>query len=76
MKGIPKVEGISFGNVDDSPFAPLHRRLGIETYTHMQAVLFHPFDGHKAPPRWLLRHPVFSHWYRVPVTLAKVMHER
>jgi hypothetical protein len=48
-------------------FAPLHVELGIETYVHQQAVLGEPGGlwGNK-------RNQSFSHWYRYPVTLAKV----
>ena len=67
MKGIPNiVNGIKFGNVDEHWGAPLHRRLGIETYVHNQAVLCNPYEfrgGHRQ---------MNAHWYRYPVTLAKV----
>lgn len=49
---------------------PLHVELGIETYVHQQAVLGEPGGlwGNK-------RSQSFSHWYRYPVTLPKVLHE-
>lgn len=43
---------------------PLHRQMGIETYTHMQAIL--------SDPNGLRGKRNFPHWYRMPVTLAKV----
>lgn len=68
MRGVPNLAaGVSFGNVDESWRAPLHRKLGIETYVHMQAILGDPngVRGNK-------RNQTFAHWYRYPVTLAKV----
>jgi hypothetical protein len=49
---------------------PFHRQLGIETYTHMQAVLWDPAGrlGNK-------RRMTDLHTYRMPITLAKVFHE-
>lgn len=46
---------------------PEHVKLGIDTYTHLQAILFdsNGIWGNK-------RDRSFQHWYRVPVTLAKV----
>lgn len=46
---------------------PLHKELGIETYVHMQAVLHTPVGG------WPKREQVNAHWYRMPITLAKVI---
>lgn len=67
MKGIPRiVQGIRFGSVDDGPFAPLHRRIGIETKVHQQAILCHPYE------RWSGRTNMNAHWYRMPITLPKV----
>jgi hypothetical protein len=37
MSGIPKTS-LSFSDKDLTRFAPLHRRLGIETIVHLQAV--------------------------------------
>jgi hypothetical protein len=72
MKGIPNIiAGIKFGNVDNSIRAPLHRRLGIETYVHMQVVLCSPYDGRLG--QGVKSQPVNSHWYRYPVTLPKVL---
>lgn len=50
---------------------PFHREMGIETYVHHQAVLHSPFDGRRSAG-WMKVQPVYAHWYRVPVTLAKV----
>ncbi len=50
---------------------PLHEQLGIKTYVHMQAILHGPFDGRRAGGA-LKGNYIQSHWYRVPVTLAKV----
>lgn len=49
---------------------PFHQQLGIETYTHMQAVLWDPAGrlGNK-------RRMADLHTYRMPITLAKVFHE-
>lgn len=49
---------------------PVHRELGIETFVHMQAVLFDPAGilGNK-------RRSGDLHTYRMPITLAKVLHE-
>lgn len=38
MKGIPHLT-VEFGERDPNPFAPLHRRMGIATHVHRQAVL-------------------------------------
>jgi hypothetical protein len=50
---------------------PLHEELGIETYVHQQAILHSPFDGRRSAG-WMKVQPVYAHWYRVPVTLARV----
>lgn len=52
---------------------PFHRQLGIETYTHMQAVLCSPYDGRLG--QGVKSQPVNSHWYRYPITLPKVFNE-
>ena len=71
MKGIPNViAGISFGNVDDSYGAPLHRKLGIETYVHRQAILDDPRLGRKYD--WTNRVWNNQHAYRENITLARV----
>jgi hypothetical protein len=46
---------------------PFHRQMGIETYTHMQAVLWDPAGrlGNK-------RRLTDLHTYRMPITLSKV----
>ncbi len=46
---------------------PLHKELGIETYVHMQAVLHTPVGG------GMHREQVSAHWFRMPITLAKVI---
>lgn len=48
----------------------LHEELGIETYTHMQALLFSPHDGRFGVG--IKSQPMNAHWYRYPITLAKV----
>lgn len=69
MKGIPNIiAGISFGNVDDSYGAPLHRRLGIETYVHLQAILTDP-NGRRGNSR----ENTNDHLYRVKVTLPRII---
>lgn len=65
-KGIPH-QKVDFGTPDLSPFAPLHRRLGIQTHTHRQAIL--------DDPRFKLWDPVTrvtarNHLYRETITLA------
>ncbi|WP_441235638.1 hypothetical protein [Bradyrhizobium sp. 930_D9_N1_4] len=50
--------------------ALLHEELGIETYTHMQAILFSPHDGRFG--KGIKSQPMNSHWYRYPITLAKI----
>src|SRR5258708_36644347 len=67
MKGIPIV-AISFGDVDASPFAPLHRRLGIKTYVHRQAILDDPRLGRRYD--WIARAWNHQHAYRESITLA------
>lgn len=47
----------------------LHSELGIETFTHMQAVLHSPGGKYS---RGIKGEQVNAHWYRMPVTLAKV----
>jgi hypothetical protein len=77
-RGIPDlVSGLSFGGVDMRPDAPLHRRLGIRTYTHRQAILVSSNDRFGEPRRradFDEVNRVFSdsHLYRVSVTLPKI----
>ena len=54
---------VQIRNVPD----PLHRKLGIETYIHHQAILCDPngIRGNKSLQ-------TNAHWYRMPVTLAKI----
>lgn len=70
MKGIPNiVNGVCFGTVDPNWNAPLHRRMGIETYVHRQAVLFDPQAQGGRGRNWA---NTDQHWYRYNVTLARV----
>ena len=67
MSGVPRA-AVSFGLKDTRPFAPLHRRLGIITFVHRQAVTDYVggFDR---------EHGVYysPHEYRARVTLPKVL---
>jgi hypothetical protein len=65
--GIPKI-ALSFGNKDSNPFAPLHRRLGIVTFVHRQAVT--DYVGGFDQERGVYYSP---HEYRARVTLPKVL---
>ena len=66
MTGIP-TQTISFGTPDDSPFAPLHRRLGIETVTYKTATTdYHGGFDRETGDYWS------PHCYRERVSLAKV----
>lgn len=47
----------------------LHRLLGIKTYVHHQAVLFDPLAQGGRGRNWARTD---QHWYRYPVTLARV----
>lgn len=70
MRGIPRlINGVCFGNVDDGYRAPLHRKLGIETYVHRQAILFDPQAQGQRGRNW---ERTDQHWYRYSVTLPKV----
>lgn len=68
MKGIPGTD-VRYGDVDTNPLAPLHRRLGIRTYIHRQAILndprFRTFD-------WITRSWSHQHIFRESITLAAV----
>jgi hypothetical protein len=62
---------------DPSPFAPLHRQLGITPYIHRQAVLHDPGPGmivgrYRGNFSWDARNRVWAsdHLYRASVTLA------
>jgi hypothetical protein len=46
---------------------PLHEQMGIATYIHMQAILCDPngIRGNKQVQN-------NAHWYRMPITLAKI----
>ena len=78
MKGIPR-QAAAFATADLNPFAPLHRRLGIETYVHRQAVLHDLVAGGRGT-RSLLDYsydPVtrtFSnnHLFRASITLPRI----
>jgi hypothetical protein len=67
MGGIPKTS-LPFGDKDPNPFAPLHRRLGISTFVHHQAVT--DYVGGFDPERGAYYSP---HEYRACVTLPKVI---
>lgn len=47
----------------------LSQELGIETYVHLQAVLHSPGGRYS---RGIRGEQVNAHWYRMPITLAKV----
>jgi hypothetical protein len=64
---LPKIR-LSFGDKDRNPFAPLHRRLGIITFVHRQAVT--DYVGGFDPERGVYYSP---HEYRARVTLPKVL---
>lgn len=65
-RGIPNIQ-VSMGDVDANPFAPLHRRLGIRTYVHRQAVTDYHGGFDKDNGQYFSPHE-----YRAPVTLAKI----
>jgi hypothetical protein len=66
MGGIPKVR-LSFGEKDARPRSSLHRRMGIRTFTHLQAVT--DYVGGFDKQRKVYWSP---HEYRARVTLPKV----
>jgi len=66
MGGIPKATAV-FGDKDPNLFAPLHRRLGISTFVHRQAVT--DYVGGFDAARGVYYSP---HEYRARVTLPKV----
>jgi hypothetical protein len=68
MKGIPGTD-VHYGDVDPSPFAPLHRRLGIRTFVHRQAILNDPRT--RAWDR-ITRSWSHQHLFRESITLAAV----
>ena len=68
MKGIPKVT-VAFAAGDDSPFAPLHRRMGIRTKVHRQAILCDPRFHQWDPVSRTYSH---QHLFRDNITLAAV----
>ena len=67
MVGISK-QTVAFGDKDTNPFAPLHRRLGIRTFVHRQAVT--DYVGGFDQERGAYYSP---HEYRARVTLPKVL---
>lgn len=69
MKGIPGVN-VSYGDVDPSPFAPLHRRLGIRTTVYRMAILDDPRMGRRFD--WIERVWSHQHRYRQSITLARI----
>jgi hypothetical protein len=66
MGGIPKVT-MSFGEKNTNRSSSLHRRLGISTFTHLQAVT--DYHGGFDQERGVYYSP---HEYRARVTLPKV----
>jgi hypothetical protein len=66
MGGIPKLR-VSFGEKDSGPRSSLHRRMGIKTFTHRQAVT--DYVGGFDRERGVYYSP---HEYRARVTLPKV----
>jgi hypothetical protein len=70
MTGIPKAT-VLFGDKDSNPFAPLHRRLGISTFVHRQAVT--DYVGGFDKQREVYWSP---HEYRARVTLPKVPNDK
>ena len=76
MKGIPKII-VVFRDGDPNRFAPLHRRLGIETHVHRQAILLDLIPGArgtKSTGGWdydpINRVWSNNHLYRASITLA------
>jgi hypothetical protein len=67
MGGIPKVR-LSFGQKHTGPRSSLHRRMGIRTFTHLQAVT--DYVGGFDRERGVYYSP---HGYRARVTLPKVL---
>jgi hypothetical protein len=66
MGGIPKTQ-LSFGEKETKRRSSLHRRLGIRTFTHLQAVT--DYVGGFDQERGVYYSP---HEYRARVTLPKV----
>jgi hypothetical protein len=66
MSGIPKVR-LSFGEKDTGPRSSLHRRMGIRTFIHLQAVT--DYVGGFDKQRGVYYSP---HEYRARVTLPMV----
>jgi hypothetical protein len=66
MGGIPKTQ-LSFGEKETKRRSSLHRRLGISTFTHLQAVT--DYVGGFDKERGVYYSP---HEYRARVTLPKV----
>jgi hypothetical protein len=67
MGGIPKMR-LSFGDKDSGPRSSLHRRMGIKTFTHLQAVT--DYVGGFDQKRGVYYSP---REYRARVTLPKVI---
>lgn len=76
MRGVP-AQKVKFGECDPNPFAPLHRRMGISTFVHRQAIL-NDCNERFGTPRYLLSFdPVNrvhsrNHIYRASITLPAV----
>jgi hypothetical protein len=66
MGGIPKMR-LSFGDKDNGPRSSLHHRMGIRTFTHLQAVT--DYVGGFDQVRGVYYSP---HEHRARVTLPKV----
>ena len=66
MSGIPKMR-LSFGEKDTGPRSSLHRRMGIKTFIHRQAVT--DYVGGFDRERGVYYSP---HEYRARVTFPKV----
>jgi hypothetical protein len=66
MRGIPKLR-LSFGEKGPGPRSSLHRRMGLRTFTHLQAVT--DYVGGFDRERGVYYSP---HEYRARVTLPKV----
>jgi hypothetical protein len=67
MPGIPKIR-LAFGEKDIGPRSSLHRRMGIRTFTHLQAVT--DYVGGFDQERGVYCSP---HEYRARVTLPKML---
>jgi len=69
MKGIPKLE-VNYGDKVFNACSPLHRRLGIRTFNHRQAILDDPRLGRRYDR--ISRSWNHQHLYRENITLAAI----